>query len=90
MFKKLLTLPLCLVSTYLLDNASEDGLESPINPIAIINTITFLYIFVTSNIINALIILKMFEIKIHFAIPNFEDILIKNGVHKPVIPNLIP
>ena len=83
-------MPTIYISTYLLDNASVYGLEIPINPIASTNIIIFLYILVPSNIIYALITLKIFEIKIHFAIPNFEDILINNGVHKPVIPNRKP
>ena len=87
---KLLYLPLCSVSTYLLDSASVDGLESPINPIANINITIFLYKFVPSNIIYAQTILKILDINIHFAIPNFEDIVTNNGVTNPVIPNLSP
>ena len=34
---KLLNLPLCLVSTYLLDNASEDGFDKPFKPKTITN-----------------------------------------------------
>ena len=89
-FKTLLNFPLCLLSTYLLDSASVDGLESPINPIASINTIIFWYILFPSNIIYALIILNTLEIRIHFAIPNREDILTKSGLQNPVIPNRIP
>ena len=50
-FIKLLNLPLCSVSTYLLDNESVDGFEISINPIANINMTIFLYILVPSNII---------------------------------------
>ena len=89
-FIKLLYLPLCSVSTYLLESESLDGLESPISPIANINITIFLYKFVPSNIIYAQIILKILDIKIHFAIPNFEDIVTNNGVVNPVIPNLSP
>ena len=50
MLYKLLNLPLCLVSTYLLDNESEDGFDNPFNPIANTNIIIFDTKFLLINI----------------------------------------
>ena len=55
-----------------------------------INTIMFLYKLSLFSMKYEFIILNIFEINIHFAIPILFDIIIKNGDISPVIRNLIP